>query len=34
LVLPVLGKSDDVGAGGGEDVLDVGLREPTVSAVA
>ncbi|MEN3611532.1 hypothetical protein AAH979_18475 [Plantactinospora sp. ZYX-F-223] len=34
LVGPVLTESDDVGAGGGEDVLDVGLREPSVPAVA
>jgi hypothetical protein len=33
-VRPVLGEPDDVGAVGGEDVLDVGLREPAVSAVA
>jgi hypothetical protein len=31
---PVLGESDDVGASGGEDVLDVGFRESAVSAVA
>jgi hypothetical protein len=30
----VLGESDYVGASGGKDVLDVGLREPAVSAVA
>jgi hypothetical protein len=34
LVGPMLSESNDVGTGGGEDVLDVGLRETTVSAVA
>jgi hypothetical protein len=30
----MLSESNDVGAGSGEDVLDVGLRETAVSAVA
>jgi hypothetical protein len=31
---PVLGESNNVGTGSGEDVLDVGLRQTAVSAVA
>jgi hypothetical protein len=34
LVGLMLSESNDVGAGSGEDVLDVGLRETAVSAVA
>jgi hypothetical protein len=34
LVGPVLSEPDDVGAGGSEDVLDVGFCEAAVSAVA